>query len=68
MDLKQIENAVSDTGEMFRTLSSIVNEQGETVETIEGNVDRVCTDVQHATLDISKARDYHVSLFRCFTL
>lgn len=60
-DIREIENVVTDTNQMFRTLSTIVSEQGETVTNIESHIEQVGQHVTEGALELHRARNYHVS-------
>jgi t-SNARE complex subunit (syntaxin) len=61
-DIREIENVVTETTNIFQTLATIVNEQGETVSNIENNIDAANEKVVEGTVEIRRARDYHVSM------
>lgn len=62
-DIREVENTLVDANEMFIKLSSIVQEQGESVENIESNIEQVKENVKQGALEIRRARDYYVRLY-----
>ncbi|KAE8453102.1 hypothetical protein EG329_012289 [Mollisiaceae sp. DMI_Dod_QoI] len=57
-EIRNIEQGVTELNELFRDVAHIVNEQGEMLETIEGNVDRTRTDTQGADRELRSAARY----------
>ncbi|XP_020902195.1 syntaxin-7 isoform X2 [Exaiptasia diaphana] len=56
--IRQIEADILDINEIFRDLASMVHEQGEMIDSIEGNIDRVHTNVESANTQLYKASQY----------
>ncbi|CAB4003307.1 t-SNARE domain-containing 1 isoform X1 [Paramuricea clavata] len=55
---RQLESDILDVNEIFRDLASIVHDQGEVVDSIEGHVIRAHDDVENANEQLQKASVY----------
>ncbi|XP_065183965.1 syntaxin-7-like isoform X2 [Sycon ciliatum] len=53
--LRQLENDILDVNEIFRDLGAMVHEQGEVIDTIEGNVEHAAVDVENANDQLRQA-------------
>ncbi|XP_028406166.1 syntaxin-12-like isoform X2 [Dendronephthya gigantea] len=56
--IRQLESDILDVNEIFRDLASIVYDQGEVVDSIEGHVIRAHDDVENANEQLQKASIY----------
>lgn len=56
--IRQLESDILDVNEIFKDLATMVNEQGETIDSIEGNVDKAYTNVETGTSQLAKAAEY----------
>lgn len=56
--IRQLESDILDVNEIFKDLATMVNEQGETIDSIEGNVDKAYTNVEAGTSQLAKAAEY----------
>ncbi|XP_061184010.1 syntaxin-7-like [Saccostrea echinata] len=56
--IRQLESDILDVNEIFKDLATLVNEQGETIDSIEANVDKAYTNVESGTSQLSKAAEY----------
>ncbi|KAF8421959.1 t-SNARE [Tirmania nivea] len=52
-DIRQIEQGISELNEIFRDLSTMVNEQGHIIESIEGNIQNTLTSTQDASRELT---------------
>ena len=57
-EIRNIEQSVGELNELFRDVAHIVNEQGEQLDTISGNVERVHTDTRGANVELRSASRY----------
>lgn len=57
--MRHIESQMQDINEMFRDLNSLVIEQGDTLNTIEANMDHVTTTVAKGGQQVVAANTYH---------
>ncbi|KAK3094772.1 hypothetical protein FSP39_006030 [Pinctada imbricata] len=58
--IRQLESDILDVNEIFRDLATMVNEQGETIDSIEANVEKASSHVEAGTQQLSKASEYQV--------
>ncbi|ESO82383.1 hypothetical protein LOTGIDRAFT_237001 [Lottia gigantea] len=56
--IRQLESDILDVNEIFRDLGALVSEQGETLDTIEANVERTYGNVEQANSQLSQAAVY----------
>lgn len=56
--IRQLESNIVDVNEIFKDLALMVHEQGETIDSIEANVDSAVTHVEAGNVQLTKARDY----------
>lgn len=57
-EIRNIEQGVTELNELFRDVAHIVNEQGESLDTIANNVENVHTDTRGADLELRSAARY----------
>ena len=57
--MRHIESQMQDINEMFRDLNSLVTEQGDTLNTIEANMDNVTATVAKGVHEVATANAYH---------
>ena len=57
-ELQQITQDVSDIHTMFQDLSILVQEQGESLNSIENNIEHCVHHTDHANVSLEKARSY----------
>ncbi|KAK6605054.1 snare domain-containing protein [Botrytis cinerea] len=57
-EIRNIEQGVTELNELFRDVAHIVNEQGETLDSIANNVENVHTDTRGADLELRSAARY----------
>ena len=57
--MRHIESQMQDINEMFRDLNSLVIEQGDTLNTIEANMDHVTATVAKGVHEVVTANAYH---------
>ncbi|EDO01502.1 hypothetical protein SS1G_03977 [Sclerotinia sclerotiorum 1980 UF-70] len=57
-EIRNIEQGVTELNELFRDVAHIVNEQGETLDTIANNVENVHSDTRGADLELRSAARY----------
>lgn len=55
---------INDVNEIYKSLGRLVHEQGETIDSIEANIERTHVSVRQATAELRKAGTYMVS-FKC---
>ena len=60
-EIRNIEQSVGELNELFRDVAHIVHEQGESLDTIAGNVQNVNQDTRHADLELRSASRYQKS-------
>ncbi|XP_031559738.1 syntaxin-7-like [Actinia tenebrosa] len=56
--IRQIESDILDINEIFRDLAGMVYEQGEMIDSIEGNVEKAHDNVSTANIQLEKASKY----------
>ncbi|CAD7080324.1 unnamed protein product [Hermetia illucens] len=56
--IREIEADVLDVNEIMRELSSLVHQQGQSIDTIESSIDHTCADVEAGTSELMKAAQY----------
>ncbi|XP_066923317.1 syntaxin-7-like [Clytia hemisphaerica] len=56
--IRQLESDIVDVNEIFKDLAIMVHEQGETIDSIEANVDTAVSAVEAGNVHLHKARDY----------
>jgi len=56
--IRQLESDIVDVNEIFKDLAIMVHEQGETIDSIEANVDSTVTHVEAGNVHLTKAREY----------
>ncbi|KAF7882867.1 uncharacterized protein EAF02_006230 [Botrytis sinoallii] len=57
-EIRNIEQGVTELNELFRDVAHIVNEQGETLDSIANNVENVHADTRGADLELRSAARY----------
>ena len=57
-EIRQIEQSVGELNELFRDVAHIVREQGDTLLTIEGNVENTLQDTRGADVELRTASRY----------
>ncbi|RDW57129.1 SNAP receptor PEP12 [Aspergillus mulundensis] len=57
-EIRNIEQSVGELNELFRDVAHIVNEQGEQLDTISGNVENVHANTQGANVELRSASRY----------
>ncbi len=60
-ELEDLENNIKDINDIYKNINDIINIQGETIDTIEENMDKTLTQVEHTTDKISDALSYYES-------
>ncbi|XP_065061955.1 syntaxin-7-like [Rhopilema esculentum] len=58
---RQIETDILDVNEIFRDLAVIIHEQGDSIDSIEGNVEQAVVHVRDANVQLQRAKDYQKS-------
>lgn len=58
--LKLFQGDILDVNEIFRDLGAMIHEQGEQIDTIEGNIEKACNDVEQGTEQLNTAAKYQV--------
>ena len=58
--IKDIESSIAQVNEIFKDLSLMVKEQGQTLDTIEGNISSVVTHTDGANDELKGATKYQV--------
>ncbi|KAK6190085.1 hypothetical protein SNE40_002021 [Patella caerulea] len=56
--IRQLESDILDVNEIFRDLGALITEQGETLDTIEANVERTYGNVEAGNQQLDKASQY----------
>ncbi|XP_076462684.1 syntaxin-7-like [Babylonia areolata] len=56
--IRKLENDISDVNTIFKDLGMLVHQQGETLDSIEANIDSAQMSVQEGTSQLSKAMEY----------
>lgn len=64
--IKKIETDIVEVNQIFKDIAKIVHEQGEVMDSIEANVETATIHVSEGAEQITRAREYHVSLFWVF--
>ncbi|RAL64553.1 hypothetical protein DID88_002027 [Monilinia fructigena] len=65
-EIRNIEQGVTELNELFRDVAHIVNEQGESLDTIANNVENVHSDTRGADLELRSAARYQKNARRLF--
>ena len=60
-DLEKLEEDIKDINNIYKNINDIINIQGEAIDTIEENMDKIVTQVEHSTDKISDALSYYES-------
>ena len=58
--IRKIESDILEVNQIFKDLATMIHEQGETIDSIEANVETASIQVDQGTLQLAKARDYQV--------
>eukprot|EP00794_Sanderia_malayensis_P004690 gene4690-5305_t len=61
--IQKIETDILDVNEIFRDLAVLIQEQGETIDSIEGNVESAVVHVTDANVQLQRAKDYQAWQF-----
>lgn len=56
-----LQRDINDVNEIYKSLGRLVHEQGETIDSIEANIERTHVSVRGATAELRKASNYMVS-------
>eukprot|EP00112_Aurelia_sp_Birch-Aquarium-sp1_P004432 Seg1502.1 transcript_id=Seg1502.1/GoldUCD/mRNA.D3Y31 product=Syntaxin-7 protein_id=Seg1502.1/GoldUCD/D3Y31 len=59
--IRQIETDILDVNEIFRDMAVLIHEQGDAVDSIEGNVEQAVVHVKEANVQLQRAKDYQKS-------
>jgi len=59
--IRQIETDILDVNEIFRDLAVIIHEQGDTIDSIESNLEQAFVHVEQANVQLQRAKDYQKS-------
>lgn len=57
-EIQNIEQGITELNEIFRDLGTMVNEQGDLIDSIEANVDNVAVQTQGASVELARAQRY----------
>lgn len=60
--IHKIESDIVEVNQIFKDLATMVHEHGEVIDSIEANVENASIHVNEGAQQLSKARDYQVSL------
>lgn len=60
-EIRQIEQSVGELNELFRDVAHMVREQGDTLVTIDANVEQTLTDTRGADTELRSASRYQKS-------
>lgn len=63
--IDRIHSAVQEVNAIFHQLGSLVNEQGEQVDTIDGNIGHLSTNMQKANEQLNRADEHQKHRNRC---
>jgi len=69
-DIENIHKGVQEISELFTDMSLLVSQQGETINTIQDNIESVANNTQKAVVQLDKAKK-HQSKYRinsCYTI
>lgn len=64
--IRKIESDIVEVNQIFKDLASMVHEQGETIDSIEANIESAGIQIHEGTQQLVKASDYSVSVLFCF--
>lgn len=59
--IQKLETDILDVNEIFKDLAVLIQEQGETIDSIEGNVEQAVVHVTEANVQLQRAKDYQKS-------
>ncbi|CAG0902872.1 unnamed protein product, partial [Darwinula stevensoni] len=59
--IRQLEDDITNVNDIFKDLACMVHEQGEVIDTIEGNIDVGAARVEAGTQELAKASRYQTS-------
>jgi len=62
--IKQLESDIVDVNQIFKELASLVHEQGETIDSIEANVESAQMEVQQGAQQLGAASSYQSKIRR----
>lgn len=56
-----LQRDINDVNDIYKSLGRLVHEQGETIDSIEANIENTHVSVRQATAELRKASNYMVS-------
>lgn len=60
--IRQLESDILDVNQIFKELATMVHEQGETIDSIEANIEQAHIQVEEGVTQLSQAATYQVTL------
>ncbi|KAK7584195.1 hypothetical protein V9T40_005158 [Parthenolecanium corni] len=60
--IRKLERDINDVNDIYKSLGRLVHEQGETIDSIEANIENTHVSVRQATAELRKASNYMTSV------